>query len=172
MSKHILITGPSGVGKTHTSSYLRSININAIDADEVEGLAGYFNSKREEVECPPDADKEFLDNHEFLWNRSVLESYLAQQNEIYVFGMSGNAFDMIDLFDKVYFLKAPQEVLAERLRHESRKNPMGKTDFQLQNALNWAKEIEENAMELGIEMIDATLSPQEIWRIIHLRSKY
>lgn len=158
--------GPSGAGKTHTSAYLRSKGVNAIDADTVDGLAGYFNGKGEEVECQPDADKEFLDNHEFLWNRSFLEKYLADNQEIYIFGMSGNVFQMLDLFDKVFFLKAPQEVLAERLRHESRENPMGKTDYQLKNALEWAKEIEEEASDLGVTMIDATSTPQQIFEQI------
>ena len=72
-------------------------------------------------------------------------------------------FDMIDLFDRVYFLKASQELLAERLRHESRENQMGRTDYQLQNAINWAKEIEEKANQSGVIMIDAGKSPEEVF---------
>ena len=165
MSK-ILIIGPSGSGKTLDSKYLRSQGINAPDADDIEGLCGYFDANGNKVEYPIDADKEFFDTQEFLWSRNFLQSYLKNQKEIYLFGMAGNAFDVLDLFDKVYFLKAPSELLAERLRHESRENPMGRTDYQLQNALNWAKEIEEKAREQGIEMIDATKSPEEISKII------
>ena len=165
-SKAILILGPSGAGKTYTAAYLRKMGVNAVDADVVPGLAGYFDSKGNEVECPPGADKEFLDNHEFLWNREFLKKFLSEQEEIYLFGMAGNAFDLIELFDKVYFLKADQELLADRLRYESRENPMGKTDYQLQNALSWAKEIKEQAETLGIQMVDAQLSPEEIYKLI------
>lgn len=103
-----------------------------------------------------------MDSHEFLWNREFLKKFLEDQIEIYLFGMSGNAFDMRDLFDKVYFLKTSPEILTERLRHENRKNPMGKTDYQLQNALNWAKKIQETAEKLRIEMIDANQLPDQI----------
>jgi len=163
MSKQVLIIGPSGAGKTYISAALREKGVNAIDGDLVDGLSGWFDSNSREVDCPPNADQEFLDSHEFLWNRDFLKNHLQGRNEIYLFGMSGNVFDMIDLFDKVYFLKASPELLAERLRCVSRENPMGKTDYQLQNALKWAKEIEEKASKLNIGMIDANQSPKDIF---------
>ena len=166
MYKHILIIGPSGAGKTYISSALRAKGINAPDGDLIGGLSDWFDGKGSRVEYPVDADKDFLDNHEFLWSKEFLINYLQNQNEIYLFGMSGNVFEMIDLFDKVYFLKAPYELLTERLRHESRENPMGRTDYQLQNALDWAKEIEEKAIQCGVTIIDATRPPEEIFKEI------
>lgn len=167
MQKHVLIIGPSGSGKTYVSARLRLKGINAPDGDLIEGLSDWFDDQGNKVECPADADKEFLDTHEFIWDKGFLKDYLKNPNEVlYLFGMSGNIFDMIDLFDKVYFLKASSELLVERLRHESRENPMGRTDYQLQNAINWGKEIEEKAFALGITMIDASLSPKEIFKII------
>ena len=166
MKKHVLIIGPSGSGKTYVSAKLRSQGINAPDGDLIEGLSDWFDGQGSRVGCPPYADKEFLDTHEFLWDKEFLKNYLKDQPEIYLFGMSGNVFDMIDLFDKVYFLKISPELLAERLRHESRLNPMGRTDYQLENAINWGKEIEEKAHALGITMIDASLLPEDIFKII------
>ena len=162
MSKRILIIGPSGSGKTYISAALRAKGINSIDADLLEGLADWFNGSGRKVQCPMDAGPEFLNNHEFLWDRGFLNKFLEGQNEAYLFGSSGNVFDMLDLFDRVYFLKASPELLADRLRHESRKNPMGKTDYQLQNALKWAKEIEQKASSLHIEMINADQTPEVI----------
>jgi len=164
MSKRILIIGPSGSGKTFVSAALRAKGINAPDGDLVEKLSDWFDGNGNKVICPPDADKEFLDNHEFLWDKNELKKFLeAQKEAIYLFGMSGNVFDVLDFFDKVYFLKTSPEVLVDRLRHESRENPMGKTDYQLQNAINWGKEIEGKASKLGIAMIDANRSPDEIF---------
>ena len=164
MPKHILIIGPSGSGKTYISASLRKQGINAPDADFIEGLSGWFGAGGKQVTYPKNADKEFLDNNEFLWNRDFLSKFLQdQQNDIYLFGMSGNVFDMIELFDKVYFLKTSPEILAQRLRHESRENPMGKTDYQLRNALSWAKEIEEKAKKIDIETIDANQNPEQIY---------
>lgn len=165
MSKKILIVGPSGSGKTHISAELRKNAINIIDADLIPGLSGWFDKDAKEVEYPKDADKKFLDSHEFLWNKEFLKNYLEKQDKIiYLFGLSGNTFDVTDLFDKVYFLKVPPQILAKNLRHESRENPMGQTDYQLENALRYAEEIEQKAKELDIEIIDATdKSPDEIF---------
>lgn len=157
MSKKILIIGPSGSGKTHISAELRKSGINAVDADSIPGLSGWFDKDGKEVEYPEGADKEFLDNHEFLWNKEFLKDYLKKQDEtIYIFGLSGNVFKITDLFDRVYFLKVSPQILAKNLRHESRENPMGRTDYQLENALKYAEEIEQKAKELSIEAIDAT----------------
>lgn len=163
MTKRVLIIGPSGSGKTYVSAKLREKGINAVDADLVPDLSDWYDKDNTRVEFPIDADKEFLDNHRFLWRKEALKKFLEGQNEIYLFGLSGNVFDMFDLFDKVYFLKAEPEALAEHLRHENRENPMGKTEYQLQNALSYAKEIKETARKLGIEMIDASQAPEQIY---------
>lgn len=167
MSKRVLIIGPSGSGKTYVSAALREKGINAVDADFVEGLSDWFDGNGKKVECPADAGPEFLNSHEFFWDRGFLGKFLEGQNGVYLFGASGNVFDMLDLFDKTYFLKASPELLAKRLRHESRENPMGKTGYQLQNALKWAKEIEQKATDLRIEMINADQAPEVIFDKIY-----
>ncbi|MDO8551220.1 MAG: hypothetical protein Q7S03_00865 [bacterium] len=139
----ILIFGPSGSGKTYVSQKLRDLGVNAVDADQ-----------------------EFLDNHEFLWDKEFLKNYLDKNLDIYLFGLSGNIFQMLDLFDKVYFLKIDNELLKARLIHESRENPMGKTEYQRQAVVNFAKMLEEKSKELGIEFIDATNTPEQIFQQI------
>lgn len=73
---------------------------------------------------------------------------------------------MLDLFDKVYFLKVDHELLKDRLLHESRENPMGKTEYQRQAVINYAKMLEEKSKDLEIEFIDATLAPEKIYDLI------
>ncbi|MBI3335691.1 MAG: AAA family ATPase [Candidatus Portnoybacteria bacterium] len=164
MSKKVLIIGPSGSGKTYISAELRKRGINAVDADLIPDLSDWFDKDGNEVEYPEDAGEEFLDNHAFLWNKEFLKDYLNQQEKIYLFGLSGNVFNLIDLFDKVYFLKVEPRTLARNLRHETRENSMGRSDYQLENALKYSKEIEQKAVELGIRIIDATSkSPEQIF---------
>lgn len=164
MGKKILIIGPSGSGKTHISAELFKQGINAVDADLIPKLSGWFGKDGREVEYPEDADKEFLDNHEFLWDKEFLRGYLGKQEEVYLFGLSGNVFSVIDLFDRVFFIKVDPQVLARNLRHGSRENPMGRTDYQLDNALRYAQEIEQKARELGIKIVDVTnKSPARIF---------
>lgn len=161
--KKVLIIGPSGSGKTYISAELRRRDINAVDADLITGLSDWFDRNGNKVDYPKDADKEFLENHEFLWDKKFLREFLDKQKEVYLFGLSGNIFSVIDLFDKVYFLKVNPQVLAKNLRRVNRKNLMGRTDYQLENALRYAGEIEIKANKLGIEFIDATdKSPGQI----------
>ena len=150
----ILIFGPSGSGKTYLSSELRKLGINAVDADLVEGLSSWCDGAGKKIEYPRDADKEFLDNHSFLWYRDFL---------IYLFGASGNLFDTLNLFDKVYFLKVEPELQKERLIHESRENPMGQTEYQRENSVKWGLELEVKAKQLNIPFVDAALKPKEIY---------
>jgi len=164
--KKILILGSSGSGKTHLSVVLKQRGLNAVDADEIRGLHGWYDGKGSKVVFPRDAGKEFFDNHSFLWNREALANYLKKTPNVYLFGMSGNAFDMIDLFDKVYFLDASENIIKKRLQHSSRANPMGKTTFQRKMAVEWAKLIRERARDLGLIFIDATLTPEEIYQLI------
>ena len=158
----VLILGPSGSGKTYISSKLRKQGINAVDTDKINGLSSYYDGAGNKVAYKEDADEEFLNNHSFLWDRNFLKDYLSKNPDVYMFGVSGNIFDMLDLFDKVYFLKVNPEIQKERLTHESRENPMGSTDYQRENALRWGKGLEQKAKTLGIKFIDATLSLKEI----------
>jgi dephospho-CoA kinase len=160
-----LILGPSGSGKTYISSELRRQGVNAVDADTIDGLSSWYNANGDKVTYPENADEEFLDNHSFLWNREFLKGYLNNNSDIYLFGVAGNVFDVLDLFDKVYYLKVAPETQRERLMHGSRENPMGSTEYQRDNAIIWAQEIEEKAKELKIPFIDASLTPKEILSI-------
>ncbi len=162
----VLVFGPSGSGKTYISSNLRNLGINAVDADKIEDLSSYYDGQGNKVECPDDAGKEFLDNHSFLWDRKFLEDYLNKNPDIHLFGASGNIFEMLDLFDKVYFLKVNPDLQKERLLHESIENPMGNTEYQRENAVKWGQQLEQKAKTLDIKFIDATLSPEEILKLI------
>ena len=43
---------------------------------------------------------------------------------------------------------------------------MGQTEFQRNNAVKWGLFLEKRAKELALPFIDATLTPQEIIKII------
>ena len=162
----VLVFGPSGSGKTYVSSELRKLGVNAIDADAIKELSSWYDGAGNKITYPENADQIFLDNHSFLWDREFLKDYLNKNPNIYLFGASGNIFHMLDLFDKVYFLKIDPEIQKERLTYESRENPMGNTEYQRENAVIWGQELEEKARKLNIPFIKATLSPKEIIEII------
>ena len=162
----ILITGPSGAGKTHLAKEFRKMGLNSFDADELDGLHGWYDEQKKRVPFPLNAGKEFMDNHEFLWDRKFLENFLAQNPDVYLFGNSGNMSTMMNLFDKIYFLKVPTDIILKRLDHKTRTNPMGKTDEQKKEVIGWTKENEKEAKTLGFKFINGTLSPSEILELI------
>lgn len=162
----VLAFGPSGVGKSYLSKELKKHDLNTVDADMIGELNAWYDGNGNKVEYPEDAGAEFFDNHSFLWDKSYLESYLNQNSNIYVFGCSGNIFDMLDLFDKVFYLDVPGEIMNDRLQHETRENPMGQTEYQRQNAIAWGNELRQKAKDLGITFIDATQTPETIYKEI------
>src|SRR6478752_8667664 len=101
----VLITGPSGAGKTFLTQEFNRHGLQAYDSDQIHGLDSWYDSAGSKVTMPEGAGKEFLDTHQFLWDREFLTSYLEQNPNVFILGMSGNVFDMLDLFDKVYFLQ-------------------------------------------------------------------
>lgn len=159
----VLIFGPSGAGKTFLSKELKRLGLNSVDADLIGPLSSWFYGNKK-VEYKENADKEWLDNHSFLWDKDYLKQYLAENPNVYLLGASGNVFEMFDLFDKVYYLNVPDEVQDERLQHQSRENPMGNTEYQRKNAIEWGHSLRDKAKLFGIEFIDATNSPEEIYQ--------
>ena len=162
----VLVFGPSGAGKSYLSKELKKHGLNTVDADTIDEFSVWYDGNRNKVEYPEDADAEFFDNHSFLWDKSYLESFLNKTPNIYVFGCSGNIFDMVDLFDKVFYLDVPHEIMNDRLQHKTRDNPMGKTEYQRQNAVAWGNELKQKAKDLGITFVDATRNPEDIYKVI------
>lgn len=167
----VLIFGPSGAGKTYVSQELRKLGHNAQDADLIDNLSSWYDGNGNKVAYPEDADEEFLENHSFYWDKEFLKDFLKDKPDIYLFGLSGNIFDMMDLFDRVYFLKVDPEVQIKRLMYPSRLNPMGKTEYQRENAVRWGKQLEDKAKKLQIPFIDGSLTPEEIFAVVNDQPK-
>ncbi|GCE29753.1 hypothetical protein KDA_52370 [Dictyobacter alpinus] len=155
----VLIFGPAGVGKTYVSSALKTLGINAFDADEIEGLSSWYDRDGKKVATPKNAEEVFAKHYSFLWSRTFLKAFLAQYPDVYLFGGSGNVTAMFDLFEKVYFLKVEANLQKERLTHSSRKNAM--------NEVRWGQWLETDARNRGVPFIDASLTPEQIFTLIN-----
>jgi adenylate kinase family enzyme len=68
----VLIFGPSGAGKTYLSKALKKLGINSVDADLIGPLRSWFYGD-DKVEYQENADKDWLDNHSFRWDRDYLK---------------------------------------------------------------------------------------------------
>ena len=129
---HVLITGPSGTGKTYFASELGRLGYPVQDGDHIPGL-GYFvdNKTREFAEFNPLGDIEWFTNHTYIWNREVLEKYLEDNPRIILCGGTTNYEEVADLFDKIFYLKVDKELILKNLRDESRENVVIKHIYTL-----------------------------------------
>jgi len=160
----VLIFGPSGSGKTYVSKAWKRKGINAYEDGDIKNLSSWYDKHNNKVATPRTA-REALDNHySFLWSKRVLRTFLAVHSDVYIFGGSGNVFDMTDLFDKTFFLKINLSIQKERILHSSRETPL--MDFDEDGIVIWGDWIEQEAKKRNIPFIDATLSPDQIFEII------
>lgn len=165
-NKKVLIIGSGGTGKTYMVSKLKEMGVNAVDADSFWGLIRWVDKNGQVVNFPEDANESWFNRHHFIWQKQVLEDLLSKPGNLYLFGISETAFNVIDLFDEVYYLKATPELVMERLSHPSRENPMGKTEEQKRLLVKGLKETMDKAEEMGLKSLDASLTPEEIYGLI------
>src|ERR1044071_1231878 len=116
----VLVFGPSGSGKTYISRALKKSGVNAFDADEIENLSAWFDRNGRKISEPATANEAV--GTAFIWDKQALKKFLNKFSEVYVFGGSGNVFDVFDLFDKVYFLKIDLQLQRERIINASDRN--------------------------------------------------
>lgn len=162
--KRILITGPPGSGKTYVSSKLQENGINAVDADKVPKLGRWIDKKGKKVTFRKDADIQWLNQHDYIWDKEVLKEYLLHGGEdvMLLFGTSANVYDLLDLFDLKFFLKPTSELLRKRFSEPGRKNSMGRTRDQLNAIIESINYHTKMAKKFGFITIDASKSPSEI----------
>ena len=159
----VLVFGPSGAGKTYIAHALHHVGIHAFDGDEIEGLSGWYDKYGRRV--MPETAKEALENqYSFVWKKKFLAAFLSKFSEVYIFGGSGNLFDMFDLFDRVYFLKVEPQLQRERILHLKREKPL--MDIDEHGIVIWGDWLEREARKRQIPFLDATKNPMEIFEII------
>lgn len=161
-NKNILIIGSSGSGKTHIVQKLKNKYPFIYDSDEIQDLSDWFGEGGKPVKFPENADKKWLNEHEFLWDREVLKKFIKENEPVIIFGLSGNCFSMLDLFDKVYYLDINPAEIKKRLKSQNRLNPMGKTKEQTDLVIKYMTSIRHKAAELKIPFISANQSPEQI----------
>ncbi|NTU46160.1 AAA family ATPase [Candidatus Roizmanbacteria bacterium] len=165
--KKVLVIGTPGSGKTYVSHSLKEKDINAHDADDIPALGRWIDKKGATFSFKADADQQWLDRHDFIWDVTWLTQWLSEQtDDVFLFGIASNYLETLPLFDQTYCLRVDRNIIARRLRDPSRENEFGNNEDQLKNVLNWADQFYLECSSHNIIFIDATLSPDEIYKLL------
>lgn len=161
----VLIFGPSGSGKTYVSNALRQQGVNAFDDPDIDGLSNWYDTNGKKVSpSPTTADEALKHRYSFLWSVKYMQQFIGQFSEVYIFGGSGNVANVFHLFDKVYFLHVQPELQKQRILSLTRPTPM--MDQNEEGIVIWGGWFEQLAKDRGITFIDASQTPEEIYKII------
>jgi shikimate kinase len=164
MHKHVLVIGMPGTGKTTLTAYFIKKGKTAFDGDEE--LGKWLDKRGHVKRMMKHASKKWLSEHRWRWNVRKLKKLLKDNRELYLFGGADNQFDVLDLFDRTYYLKADKKLLAKRLKTRTGPYDFGKTKHQKELVFGWINSVDRRAKENGLIFIDASLSPNQIFRII------
>ncbi|MDQ7949943.1 MAG: hypothetical protein REI78_15240 [Pedobacter sp.] len=157
----MLVFGPSGAGKSYVCRRLKQQGIPAFDEGDIEGLSAWYNKDGQKIEPPTTADEAIKNGYAFLWSKKVLRNFIKDFDDVWVFGGSGNIFNLLDLFDQVYFLQVAADVQLQRLKSPGRPTPL--LDFNQDGTVIWGAWLEAEAKKRGIEMTD----PETLVRILN-----
>ena len=71
---------------------------------------------------------------------------------------------MFNFFDRVYYLNVDVETQKKRILNAANRNSL--LDFTKNDLVIWGEWFEQEAKKRNIPFIDATLSPEEVYKII------
>lgn len=160
----VLVFGPSGSGKIYVAKTLQKAGINAFDDSDIDDLSNWYNENGQKVPEPATADEAAEKQLAFLWSKKTLKSFVSKYDDVYVFGGSGNVWDMFDLFEKVYFLQIDPGLQKQRLMSPGRPTP--RMDVNDEGLVIWGAWFEQMARERGIPSVNADQTPEQIFQII------
>lgn len=162
LPRRVLVIGPPGSGKSFLSRKLGESGFNAIDSDDLSGLSSWVDADGNRTAYQSCAGRDWLRVHRFVWDRAVLKDYVASSTDLYLFGVSDNIFEMMDLFDIVFYLDLNQEELLKRLMRVDRENPMGRTKRERKEIVMEMRKLRAKAKAVGLEIVDGSLSVERI----------
>jgi shikimate kinase len=163
LTKNILITGMPGSGKSFLTKSLRELGVNAFDADEIKGLGDWYSIQgKRKVRFKLNADVNWLNRHEYLWDKSFLRKFIHKNEPLILLGGSANLFSFVGLFDAVYYLKVPSRIIEKRIQRNNRKNKFGLLKEQRETVISEVKNSDKLISKMGITVLDGTLPPRKI----------
>ncbi len=156
----VLVTAPSGCGKSYFARSLHERGYATFDADAIPGLAAWHDDAGRPVPAPESPDRNFLTTHRYLWDERLLRAWLSTHVTAVLFGISHNSADHSAMFDLVALIEAPVDEILRNLADNSRANIFGHeadhlrmahsdtVDYYRRAPTDWLRLPERNADQL------------------------
>lgn len=165
-TKNILITGMQGSGKSYLAKKWAEMDLKTVDADSIPDLYAWFDESGNIVPFDEKCDEAWYKSHKMLWDEKFLRQYLKENGPIIVSGASRNTMELLPCFDRAYYLKVPVDVIEQRLQASDRENAFGISAEQRKVVLDKVAESDASMSNFDIEILDGTLSPEELLKKI------
>jgi len=164
MNKSILVTGVAGSGKSAVCDKLSQLGYKSYGIEDIDGLFTMVDKKTGEIINNHDNNNlESVKNYDWVCDKNKLQQLISKNTRGVVFycGTASNLDDLFFLFDKIFLLRADQEVLRERLSSRL-SGGFGHTPEVQEWVLSWKKWWEDHVYEKGAIVINANRNLQEI----------
>ncbi len=165
---HVLVIGVGGTGKSYLASRLRKKGFAVVDEGSTVGLTKLVDKNGRKAKYSTDSAENFWKNHFQVIDLKVLKKLLRENKTLYVLGDAGGqpgkgngSFDIIGMFDKVYYLHASEELLESRLMGRTSKQ-FGKRKGELKGVFAHKAKLDKKAKALGILFVDAAMPVKDI----------
>lgn len=169
----IFVTGVAGSGKSTITKTLNTMGYTAHDIEDYEyGLFMMVRKDNGEQYMDYDnADLEKVNNARWICDISKLRELIDKQADETAFycGIASNNKEVMPLFNTSVLLKVDPKLLDERLVSREGTDGHANTEAGRRHVLSWKEEFEKEMEQLGMMVIDANGSPEEVAsRIIEL----
>ena len=153
-----LVTGNPGSGKSALARELRARGFAAIDPDHDPELAYWEGPDGKAVplvEGPSQPDRQWLQSHRWVWNRTRMEELLRrEEGPVFVCGISLNLAHVLNLFERLFLLQIDEATQEARLVAHDSDNPPGRGDAGREQIRDGRATFQAQMIDLGAFPLD------------------
>jgi broad-specificity NMP kinase len=155
MSSNYLISGLPSTGKTSIGSSLNSLGYATLDTDSELGYYGVIDTGAA-VTKPANASREWSKDHGWVWDGKKLHLALFSHGDkpLFVVGGSRDEHKYYGLFDKIFVLHIPDDVMRSRL--EARGNNYVNTPLFIDRMVEFNQTAYQHAESINAVLIETT----------------
>jgi shikimate kinase len=156
--KRVLLTGMSGTGKSTLIVEFAARGYQAVDLDSTE-----WSEWVEFIPTPGLAESAVEPDRDWVWREERVRSLLSESDAgfLFVSGCAANMGQFLSLFDHVVLLRAPVEVITERLAVRTN-NPYGKRPDERARVLELIRTIEPLLRNAADHEVDTSAPLHEV----------